>query len=86
MHLAVYSVWKEWWPEGRTSMDSLDVVKGSPAWPGDGKVGDEEAWAEACGLAGAGRQCDTQAPMLTMNGQHRRVGTERRGRRPLASP
>lgn len=43
-------------------MDSPDVVKGSPAWLGDGKVGDEAAWAEACGPAGAGRQCDNPGP------------------------
>lgn len=36
-------------------MDSPGVVKGSPGWPGDGKVGDEAAWGEACGPAGTGR-------------------------------
>lgn len=55
MHLVVHFSWKEWWPEGITSMDSPDVVKGSAGWPGDGKAGDEAARGEACGLAGAGR-------------------------------
>ena len=53
VHLVVYFAWEEWRPEGITSMDSPDVVKGSLGWPGDGK-------GRGQGGLGRGMWCDIQ--------------------------